>query len=206
MKDKIRKYKMYAAWEYEREEQDLNRYSKEGLQLVKGGSFSSLFRVDTSKCYIYQLDYNNNIEDMSRYIEVFAEQGWEYINSTANGWHYFRKLYEVGMNEDETRIYTDVFSLHEMENRWMRLLTIFAVFFDVAFLFYLIHAITEKNMIVFADSVLYAIMSITFFGAVINFKRKRVGKKTFFIIPYKIVLSILLVFLFAIIIMSIVQL
>ena len=48
MKDNIRKFKTYAAWEYEKEEQDLNRHSQEGLQLVKGG----LFPPDLSKTLI----------------------------------------------------------------------------------------------------------------------------------------------------------
>lgn len=51
MKDNIRKFKTYAAWEYEKEEQDLNRYSQEGLQLVKGAknnSEASVFKHDST--------------------------------------------------------------------------------------------------------------------------------------------------------------
>ena len=87
----IRSYKMYPVWEYEEEERDLNEASKKGIQLVKGGCFHSVFKKDDSVNYYYQLDYNLGIKDVERYRESFEEQGWEYINSTFNGWHYFRK-------------------------------------------------------------------------------------------------------------------
>ena len=204
MKDNIRKFKAYAAWEYKKEEQDLNRYSKEGLQLVKGGLFSSRFIKDSDKHYIYQLDYNTGIHDMDRYIEIFADQGWEYVNSTGNGWHYFRKHYVEGMDESETRIYTDASSLQEMENRWMRLLTIFGAFFSIAFLSYLVHGIADQDILAYADSVLYGILSLTFLSALLGMKRKRAGKEVKTLLPYQAALWILVILLLGIFILGIV--
>ena len=204
MKDNIRKFKTYAAWEYEKEEQDLNRYSQEGLQLVKGGLFSSRFVKDSDKRYLYQLDYNTGIHDMDRYIEIFADQGWEYVNSTGNGWHYFRKHYAEGMDTCETRIYTDASSLQEMENRWMRLLTIFGVFFSIAFLFYLVHGIVDQDLFAYADSALYGIFLLTFLSALLGMRRKRAGKEVRTLLPYQVVLGILLLLLLAIFILGIV--
>ena len=67
------------------EVEDLNKMSDEGWQLVRGGCFQSKFVKNPDIRYRYQLDYQK-IDDMARYIEIFREQGWEYVNSTFNGW------------------------------------------------------------------------------------------------------------------------
>ena len=130
-------YKAYAAWNYEKEIEDLNKASDQGWQLVKGGCFHSRFVKNPSLRYRYQLDYQK-VEDMGRYIETFREQGWEYVNSTFNGWHYFRKLYDPSRPEEDYEIFTDTESLMEMTGRWARIalglgipLILFAVLFTV---------------------------------------------------------------------------
>lgn len=102
MKDIITSHKFYAVWEYKQEEQDLNEASKNGLQLVKGGCFHSTFRRDNSVRYIYQLDFCPKISDKGRYIECFEDAGWEYVNSTFNGWHYFRRPYTGNSSEPQS--------------------------------------------------------------------------------------------------------
>lgn len=114
-----RKFGFYAAWNYELELDDLNEMSAKGWQLINGGLFSNKFKKNTEIQYRYQLDYHPNIEDKGRYIETFREQGWEYISSTFNGWHYFRKLYDVNKPEEEYEIFTDASSVKEMNNRWV---------------------------------------------------------------------------------------
>jgi len=110
-------YRVYSAWNYENEIDDLNKASEQGWQLIKGGCFHSRFVKNPDIVYRYQLDYGK-IEDMGRYIETFREQGWEYINSTFNNWHYFRKIYDPNLPEEEYEIFTDRESLYEMNNRW----------------------------------------------------------------------------------------
>ena len=83
---------VYSAWDYAREIEDLNKMSGKGWQLVKGGLLVNKYKKNDNVQYRYQLDYNTHIDDMGRYIETFREQGWEYVNSTIKGWHYFRKL------------------------------------------------------------------------------------------------------------------
>lgn len=114
-------YKFYTAWNYRRELEDLNKASEKGWQLIHGGSFSSRFKWNPDVRYRYQLDYPGEIEDMGRYIETFREQGWEYINSTFNGWHYFRKFYDPSLPEEAYEIFTDRSSLKEMNHRWVKL-------------------------------------------------------------------------------------
>ncbi len=103
--NKKRSYRIYAAWDYTKEIEDLNKESENGWQLIKGGCFHSVFERDEGVVYRYQLDYNDKIDNRMRYIETFNEQGWEYINSTFNGWHYFRKIYVPGTDEREYDIY-----------------------------------------------------------------------------------------------------
>lgn len=114
-----RKFGFYFAWNYELELDDLNELSAKGWQLIKGGCFCNKFKKNTELQYRYQLDYQPNIEDKGRYIETFREQGWEYISSTFNGWHYFRKLYDATKPEEEYEIFTDEGSSKEMSRRWV---------------------------------------------------------------------------------------
>ena len=115
-----RTVKMFAAWDYEFEEQEFNRMSEQGWQLVSGGSFTQKYEYDDSVVYRYQLDYNNDVSDMTRYEETFRDAGWERVNSTLNGWHVFRKAYDPALPQEEYEIYTDDQSRNEMLKRWMR--------------------------------------------------------------------------------------
>ena len=128
----MRKYKtthkMYSAWNYEREIEDLNKMSEQGWQLVAGRMFSCRFKRDESVRYRYQLDYRPRLDDRAGYIESFREFGWQYINSTLNGWHYFRKPYDPALPEEEYEIFTDRSSLQEMNNRWAKLGTGILIF------------------------------------------------------------------------------
>ena len=127
--------KMYSAWNYEKEIEDLNKASEKGWQLVKGGLLASRFKKDPGVRYRYQMDYRR-IDDMARYIETFREQGWEYVNSTFNGWHYLRKLYDPSLPEEAYEIFTDRESLREMNGRWARLGLALGIVAGVAALLY----------------------------------------------------------------------
>lgn len=121
-------YKAYFAWDYEQELEELDRMSRQGWQLVKGGCFHSRFRWEPERRYRYQLDYRPGIDDMDRYLETFREQGWEYVNSTYNGWRYFRKAYDPALPEEEYEIFTDRSSLTEMTRRWVILARVLLAF------------------------------------------------------------------------------
>lgn len=115
----------YAAWNYEKEEQAVNKKSEQGWQLIKGGCFHSVFEKDETARYRYRIDCNPKIlkdrEEKERYIDFFACQGWEYVNSTFNGWNYFKKAYREGADEKEYEIYTDSTSYLEMLGRWVKI-------------------------------------------------------------------------------------
>ena len=115
-----RTFQFFAAWDYEFEEQEFNRMSEQGWQLVSGGSFTQKYEYDDSVIYRYRLDYNNDVKDMTRYDETFRDAGWERVNSTFNGWHVFRKVYDPQKPDEEYEIYTDEASRVEMLKRWRR--------------------------------------------------------------------------------------
>lgn len=123
-------YKMYSAWNYQKEIEELNKASEHGWQLVKSSGFHSRFVKNPDIRYRYQLDYRK-VDDMGRYIEMFREQGWEYVNSTFNGWHYFRKIYDPALPGEAYEIFTDRESLHEMNTRWARLALIIGVLLGI---------------------------------------------------------------------------
>ena len=112
-------HRAYAAWNYRQEIEDLNRASEQGWQLVRGGCFFSRFVKNPDVRYRYQMDWRK-VEDMGRYIETFREQGWEYVSSTFNGWHFFRKFYDPALKEEDYEIFTDRESLQAMTRRWSR--------------------------------------------------------------------------------------
>lgn len=116
-----RSHRVYEAWNYKQEIEDLNRASVEGWQLVKGGCFNSVFEEDDRQVYRYQIDYHTCVKNRMRYLETFKEQGWEYISSTFNGWHFFRKPYDPSLPEEEYEIYTDRSAIPDMVRRWQRL-------------------------------------------------------------------------------------
>ena len=149
---------VYSAWNYEREIEDLNRASAQGWQLVKGGCFHSRFVKEPGVRYRYQLDYRK-IEDMGRYIETFREQGWEYINSTFNGWHYFRKLYDPALPEDAYEIFTDRESLKEMNGRWARLALGIGIILALFAAVYAVRMISRPNLPMLIQFLVFAIES-----------------------------------------------
>ena len=151
-------FRAYSAWNYEKEIEDLNEASEKGWQLVKGGCFSSRFVKETGIRYRYQLDYRR-IEDMGRYIETFREQGWEYINSTFNGWHYFRKMYDPALPEEAYEIFTDRESLMEMNGRWARLALGIGIVLALFAVFYAVRMIARPNLPTLIHVLVFAIES-----------------------------------------------
>ncbi len=160
-------YKMYSAWNYDLEIEDLNKASAEGWQLIKGGSFCSKFKYNPDICYRYQLDYQPHIEDMGRYIETFREQGWEYINNTFNGWHYFRKIYDPTLPEDHYEIFTDRASISEMNGRWAKLATGLSLFMAIYILIELSFYIWQPKLPTLITILLFGFMLFIFVRAIL---------------------------------------
>ena len=173
-----RTFKIFAAWDYDKEAEEYDKMSLKGWQLVSGGCFSQKYEFDDSVTYRYQLDFNNDITDMERYDETFRERGWERVNSTFNSWHIFRKPYDPSLPDEEYEIYTDTQSRNEMLKRWRN----FAVFFIVATTLTSINPLSQvfdsyntiSSITVIA---LYLLMAIMYISGLVGINNLIKGKK-----------------------------
>lgn len=137
---------MYPAWNYQGEIRELNRQSEQGWQLIRGGAFSNKYKKNPDVRYRYQLDYPGKVDDMGRYIETFREQDWEYVTSTFNGWHYFRKPYDPSVPEERYEIFTDQTSLREMLGRWIKLATVLSIVVALFLALYTVALVLIPNL------------------------------------------------------------
>lgn len=145
---------MYPAWNYQGEIRELNRQSEQGWQLIRGGTFSNKYKKNPNVRYRYQLDYPGTVDDMGRYIETYREQGWEYVTSTFNGWHYFRKPYDPSVPEERYEIFTDQSSLREMLGRWIKLATVISIVVALFMAIYVVALVLMPNL----PKLIYVIM------------------------------------------------
>lgn len=197
MKDKtfMTKHGVYYPWEADREERDLDESSRGGLQLVHGGCFHSRFRRDSGAVYRYRIDYRPRIPDMLDYRAAFEAQGWEYVNSTFNGWHYFRKLYDPALPESEYEIYTDRQSYAEMQNRWIRLIAVLGPLALVVGAVNIWMGLSASSVFNTAVGAMDALIALCLLPGVFVARRKRDGKKGPRILPARAFYSLLLAFL-----------
>lgn len=175
--DQKTRFGVYFAWDYDREEARINSMAKDGWQLKKGGSLHHTYER-SDKNYRYKIDYNTNAkfnnEEYRRYLSFFEEQGWELINSTFNGWYYFRKPYVEGSDKDEYELYTDNDSLKDMLSKWNAIARGLQVCFLVLFILNLVHFIFNKWYFS-SFSALGALFGFLFFQAgIASMKRKRI--------------------------------
>lgn len=157
-------FKVYAAWNYEKEEKYINEMGKNGWQLIKGGCFNTLYEKDESKEYIYKIDYNpetmRNSINKERYIGMFEEMGWEHINSTFNGWNYFKKEYNECLDESEYEIYTDKTSYNEMLSKWCKLGWLILIIESIAAILYTFIAISQKSIPIGIEAVIFILLGV----------------------------------------------
>lgn len=180
MKTRKRVPTCFLAWDFDSEEVYINKQAKLGWQLVKGNLWSQEY-VRSDVEYRYRLDYfqqtRKSEEEIARYFDMHADMGWEFINSTFNGWNYFRKKYVPGTPEEDYELYTDNESLQGMLKRFIGLLRIF----QLLFLFNMFTPVVQ--MIENFDLTELLLAGMQFMGlclmesGVISLKRKRVGKK-----------------------------
>lgn len=116
----IRRLNVWWVWNYDKQERTLDRWSEQGIQLVKPGWFSATYVRDASQRYAYRLDYQPDIKwrlDKRReYLTFYRDAGWEYLGQCSQ-WHYFRRPWT---NSEPMDIYTDASSLkkHYQRIRW----------------------------------------------------------------------------------------
>lgn len=179
-----KKYNIYAAWNYEREVEDMNRKSERGWHLIRGKSFSHKYEYNPEVCYRYQLDYQPGLTEPGRYIETYREQGWEFISNTFNGWYYFRKLYDPSLPEEQYTIYTDSSSLKEMNGRWAKIASVLAIIYALLLVLQTVHIIRQPQLATLVQVVtLLSILGIFTRGILLmrNPYKKKTSKVDYFL-------------------------
>ena len=105
-KTKVRKFRLFWAWQDEAEENWLEKMSQKGYHFssVSPPGFYT-FSATEPKNYIYRLDYQTfHKKDKREYLQLFHDAGWEHIGDFS-AWLYFRKEAKQG---ETTEIFTDV--------------------------------------------------------------------------------------------------
>ncbi|NLP35409.1 MAG: DUF2812 domain-containing protein [Clostridiales bacterium] len=151
--------KVFTAWNYDKEEDFLFNQSLNGWELIRGGCFYSKYNRNNEKVFKYKVDFNPLGKDFNKkrlYVDIFEDQGWEYINSTFNGWHYFKKEYRPELPEEEYDVYTDRTSLIEMRNRWVKISRVIQIAMLLFSICFLIIATNGHNKGMLINALLYS--------------------------------------------------
>lgn len=145
------------VWEIEKVIKICNEQSKDGFQLEKVKVIGkSLFKKDTNKRYVYCVDFNlatmKKGKKREDYLEMFREQGWEFVDKTFNGFSFFRKEYKEELTNEDYEIYTDYESFKEFYSRIEKLLkTLLSIFIPVellAIICFIICAVIDELSII----------------------------------------------------------
>jgi hypothetical protein len=121
-KKTFRKFKLFFAWQDDKEEDWLREMARNGwhLSALRLPGFYT-FTQGEPQDVVYQLDFITSKIEMAEYLQLFRDAGWEYFG-TLGGWQYFRKPAEAeGANE----IYTDPESKIQRHRRLLGYLTLF---------------------------------------------------------------------------------
>lgn len=110
------KYRVFFEWEFEKEEEWLNKMADDGYKLLKVGVCRYVFEDASKGEYIYRLELLS-MKNTKTYIEFLKETGVEHIG-TLLMWGYFAKKRSDGPFE----IYSDVESKIKHEKRTISLL------------------------------------------------------------------------------------
>lgn len=114
------RYKVFLAFNYDKEEKWLNEMSAKGFHMVSPGAFHYVFEEDRNEQYIYRLELLDNLPtnyESTSYIHFLEETGAEYMGSVLR-WVYFRR----NAKEGEFELYSDVDS---KINHYKRILYLF---------------------------------------------------------------------------------
>jgi hypothetical protein len=86
----IRKYKLFGAWNDDKEEAWLSGMARQGLHLHSLG-FPGIYNFTAGEPRedVYRLDFITDRKDYQNYLQLFKDAGWEHMGEMG-GWQYFR--------------------------------------------------------------------------------------------------------------------
>ena len=98
-------FKWFDITMHEEEQDYLRSMHQQGWKLESiRWAFYTFVRCEPEDV-VYQLDYNQSVENKTDYLQMFFDCGWEYIQDMM-GYSYFRKR-AADMGENETGIFCD---------------------------------------------------------------------------------------------------
>ena len=146
MKQSLEKrYRLNLSWDYEHEEQWINKLSAEGLHLLKPGALKSTFARNSSVRYTYCLDYQPGLGTTGpaqEYFDLYGDAGWEYVTSYHGIWHYFRREWSP---KSVQKLYTDRESLAGLYKKMQRIMAVVLLSNVTTFLVMMIGLINRWN-------------------------------------------------------------
>ncbi|NQT60564.1 MAG: DUF2812 domain-containing protein [Bacteroidetes bacterium] len=100
----IKRWKLFWAWQDDKEAAWLREMSKEGWHLTHAAPFLYTFQKGEKQDYLYGIDYTINYKkDIPHYLELFTDAGWELAAQMSN-YYYFRIAAE---DESDMGIFSD---------------------------------------------------------------------------------------------------
>ncbi|MFD1737306.1 DUF2812 domain-containing protein [Bacillus salitolerans] len=128
-------FKVFWAWQDNKEEKWLNEMANSGWKLKNYNLTGYTFEKCEPNNYVYKLDYKSTSNcDLHEYISIFHDAGWEHVTQFT-GWHYFRT---ESNGTDFPDIFSDVESKIQKyrslsQNLVISLLVLIVVSFNVLF-------------------------------------------------------------------------
>lgn len=109
----IKKFRLSLAYDMDKEAEWLTEMSAKGFHFFKFSWGFYSFEEDHNKSYIYQTDFQGADDE---YFELYAETGWEHVQTAMESYHYFRAdKNAIG----DKRIYSDPVSVKGMYQRML---------------------------------------------------------------------------------------
>jgi hypothetical protein len=118
--NQITVYKIFFAWEDEREERWLEDMARQGWHLLRGNIAFFTFVKGEPAEVCYRLDYRGASGADPEYFALFRDAGWEQVETKCFGWYCFRSP----AAKHAPDIYTDVSSRVQ---KYQRLVWVLAV-------------------------------------------------------------------------------
>ena len=124
----MKQFRIFWAWEDEKEETWLREMSQKGWHF-KSVSLPGRYIFEQGKPvdYVYRLDHFNNKKDMPSYLQIFEDDGWDYMGEM-NSWQYFR---QEAIEGKDLEIFTDNAS---KAKKYQRIMMFMVILFPAIFL------------------------------------------------------------------------
>lgn len=106
----------FTIVDFDKEEDYLRQMHQEGWKLKKTNGFIYQFEKVEPADVIYKLDYREEESEKETYTRLFADYGWEYIQ-TFNCFSYFRKAVANFESGEEQELFSDIESKLDMIER-----------------------------------------------------------------------------------------